>query len=178
MNCNLAIASNHILGLSASKRSQAILINSKMKSSEPTKRDRIKKIIAMCKKLQLYFQLKRDGGSSTPFSAICMFPTKSFAPVNGREDKEEKDNLWIPSAIPRRLSRHFKAWAHSILLLLFQIMAARTVPTSSIVRSLFGNPQPLPSEPFSCLSLPISQCIYAFSPSPHQNRYISYLSLH
>lgn len=43
MNCNLAIAPNHILGLSASKRTQAILINSKMKSSEPTKHDRIKK---------------------------------------------------------------------------------------------------------------------------------------
>lgn len=41
MNCNLAIAPNHIVGLSASKRTQAILINSKMKSSEPTKRDRI-----------------------------------------------------------------------------------------------------------------------------------------
>lgn len=94
MNCNLAIASNHILVLSASKKTWAILINSKMKSREPTKRDRIrKKIIAMCKELQLYFQLKRDGGSSTPFSAICMFPTKSFALVNGRDDKEEKHDL-------------------------------------------------------------------------------------
>lgn len=94
MNCNSAIASNHTLVLSASKTTWAILINSKMKSSEPTKRDRIrKKIIAMCKELQLYFQLKRDGGSSTPFSAICMFPTKSFALVNGQDDKEEKYDL-------------------------------------------------------------------------------------
>lgn len=66
-----------------------------MKSSEPTKRDRIRKIVAMCKELQLYFQLKRDGGSSTPFSAICMFPTKSFALVKGRDDKEEKHNLRV-----------------------------------------------------------------------------------
>lgn len=43
MNCNLAIASNHILVLSASKTTWAILINSKMKSREPTKRDRIRK---------------------------------------------------------------------------------------------------------------------------------------
>ena len=41
MNFNLAIANNNILGLSASKRTRVILINSKMKSSEPTKRDRI-----------------------------------------------------------------------------------------------------------------------------------------
>lgn len=66
-----------------------------MKSSELTKRDRIRKIAAMCKELQLYFQLKRDGGSSTPFSAICMFPTKSLALVKGRDDKEEKRNLRV-----------------------------------------------------------------------------------
>lgn len=91
------MASNHILGLSASKGTWAVLINIKMKSSEPTKRDRIKKkkIIAMCKELQLYFQLKRDGGSSTPFSAICMFPTKSFTLVNGQDDKQEKHDLLV-----------------------------------------------------------------------------------
>lgn len=54
-----------------------------------------KKIIAVCKELQLYFQLKRDGGSSTPFSAICMFPTKSFALVNGQDDKQEKHDLLV-----------------------------------------------------------------------------------
>lgn len=90
------MASNHILGLSASKGTWAVLINIKMKSREPTKRDRIKKkIIAVCKELQLYFQLKRDGGSSTPFSAICMLPTKSFALVNGQDDKQEKHDLLV-----------------------------------------------------------------------------------
>lgn len=43
MHCNLAMASHHILGLSASKKTRAVLINIKMKSSEPTKRDKIKK---------------------------------------------------------------------------------------------------------------------------------------
>jgi hypothetical protein len=45
--------------------------------------------------LQLYFQLRGDGGSSTPFPAICMFPTKSFTLVNGIDDKEEKRDLLV-----------------------------------------------------------------------------------
>lgn len=54
-----------------------------------------KKIIAMYKELQLYFQLKRDGGSLTLFLAICMFPTKSFALVNSLDDEEEKCDLLV-----------------------------------------------------------------------------------
>lgn len=73
-----------------------------------------------------------------------------------------------------------KHLTHSTLLLLFQNMASRTVPASSIVRlslvilSLCLQNLSLPS-----LSLfPSGQCIYAFSPSPYPNSCISCLLLH
>lgn len=73
-----------------------------------------------------------------------------------------------------------KHLAQSILLLLFQKMASRTMPASSIVRLslviLSFCLLNLPSISFSLF--PSSQCFYAFSPSPHQNSCISCLLLH
>ena len=66
--------------------------------------------------------------------------------------------------------------AHSVLLLLFQKMASRTVPTSYMARLLFGNPQPLPLEHLSCLPPPIGQCICAVS--PHIKTAVSVIYLH
>lgn len=154
----MATACNHILGLSASKGSQAVLINSKIKSSEPTKRDRFKKIVAVSKELQLYFQLKGDGGSSPPFSAICMFPSKNFTLVNGLNDKEESGQPpGYPVPFPAGFLGTSKHLAGSLLLLLSRKWLQDCLYHKHVERSLLGLPQPLPARCHSA-SPSICQC--------------------
>lgn len=73
-----------------------------------------------------------------------------------------------------------KHLSHSILWLLFQKMASRTVPASSIVRLslVILSFCLLNLSPFSFSVFPSSQCFYACPPSTHQNSCISCLLLH
>lgn len=126
----------------------------------------------MCKELQLYFQLKRERGRSTPLSALPMLPTKSFfGLVNGQHHEEEKCDLPVTRATPSTLSGDFSALGTLNLLLLVQRTASRTVPTSDTVRLLFMT---ISLSPLSS-PLPISWCICDVSPCPHQNSWMSYL---
>lgn len=111
MNCHLAIASNHILGFEASKRTQAILINRKMKRREPTKRDRIrKKFIAMCKELQLYvFSQREMEEAQLHFQQSAYFPQRAPLWLMAKMTKRKSAASQSPSSIPCRVSRHFKA---------------------------------------------------------------------
>lgn len=105
-----------------------------------------------------------------------MFPTKSSAPVNGRDDKEKSTTSWLPSAIPCRVSRHFKALGTLDSVASLPENASRTVPTSNMVRLLFGNPQPLPLVLLLSLSPLASASVLSLS--PHIKTAVSVIYLH
>jgi len=93
--------------------------------------------------------------------------------------KRKSTTSQLPSVILCGVSRHFKA--------LSTLNSAASLPENGLqdcgckqhCEALFGNPQPPTSKSFSRLSLfPSSQCIYAFSPSPHPDSCISCPLLH
>lgn len=117
-----------------------------------------KKIVAVSKELQLYFQLKGDGGSSPPFSAICMFPSKNFTLVNGLNDKEENGQPpGYPVPFPAGFLGTSKHLAGSLLLLLSRKWPQDCLYHKHVERSLLGLPQPLPARSHSA-SPSICQC--------------------
>lgn len=58
--------------------------------------------------------------------------------------KRKSTTSWLPSAIPCRVSRHFKALGTLDSVASLPENASRTVPMSNMVRLPFDNPQPLP----------------------------------